>query len=59
MKNNQTVTILDNCDYADRVKGMKGIIVKVYDNGVNVYLNVFPTLPYDANIYFFPLSAVK
>ena len=59
INNGQRVTILDNCDYSNRVKGMQGIAVGVKDYGVEVHLNVFPTLPYQDNIYFFPLTAIK
>ena len=58
-KHNQTVTIKDNYEYALRLKGMKGIIVKISDYGVNVYLSVFPTLSYQDNIFFFPFTAIK
>lgn len=58
IKNGQRVTILNSCDYAYRVKGMQGVVVDIKENGAKVHLNVYPTLPYQDNIFFFPYEAI-
>lgn len=57
-KVNQCVSIKDNLNYSSKIKGMRGLIVEVKDNGVNLHLNAFNTC-YQDNILFFPFNAIK
>ncbi len=59
VKQNQKVTVSDKYEYGNYVLNQTGIVVKIMDTGVNVFINAFPTLPYQDNIFFFPYSAIK
>jgi hypothetical protein len=56
---NQKVKVISSCDYGNYVVGLTGIIVKIFEDGVNVWLPVFPTLPYNEQIFYFPFDAIK
>ena len=58
-KQNQKVTILSNGEYALNLAGKTGIVVNVLERGVNVFIDVFHTLPYQENIFFFNYSEVR
>jgi len=58
-KEKQEVKILDSNGYNPNIVNKKGVIVAIKEDVCNVYIPMFPTLPYKDNIFTFNYSQIK
>lgn len=58
--NNRKAIILSNGDNRENLIGRECVIVKTFNDGVNVYTSYYSDLfPFGANYFYLPHSAIK